>query len=184
MFASVGWSYVIEDPLPPAAVYVTGQHTSLLEGYLSIAFSLCRSDLHPLILIAKEYFKGPFNPILHYLNCLPVNRQNPTGLISAIKIKAQQHPRFGIAFCPEGTRARTSGWRKGFYNTAKTLSLPIVFADWDPQSKKLKLCNSKIDNAKNFTFEEVMDISRDFYSTRTGIHPEKASPIRYYKKKK
>lgn len=183
MFALTGWSYEIEGELPPAAVYVTGQHTSLLEGYLSIAFTLCHPNFKSKLLIAEEYFKPPLGPIISFFGAIPVNRRSPGDLLDRVKKEIEKSPNIGIGFCPEGTRAKVSGWKKGFYNLAHDMSLPIIFADWDPKSRKLKI-HKRIENAKDLTFEEVMDIAKDFYSTRTGIHPEKASPVRYYKSKK
>lgn len=183
MFASVGWSYEVKGSLPPAAVYVTGQHTSLLEGYLSMAFALCNPSFKPMMLIAKEYFSPPLGPIISYLGAIPVDRKSPGGLMAAIKAEIEKTPSIGIGFCPEGTRSKTSGWKKGFYNLASDMSLPILFADWDPRSRKLNI-QKAVDDASEYTFEEIMDLARDFYSTRTGIHPAKASPVKYYKKKK
>ena len=114
MFAATGWDYEVEGELPDAAVYVTGQHTSLWEGYLSIAFTLCNHSIKPTMLIAKEYFREPLGSVLRFFGAVPVDRKKPGDLMQSILAEASRHPKIGIGFCPEGTRRKVSGWKKGF----------------------------------------------------------------------
>ncbi len=182
MYKIAGWSYDLQCDLPPKAVYVTGQHTSLLEGYLVIAFALQNPHFTPYMLIAKEYFRWPLGPVLRYVGGVPVNRGNPGNIVSKMIEELDKHSPSGIGVCPEGTRKKVAGWKKGFYHIASKLGCPIIFGAFDPKTKVFTI-SKQIEDASKLTFDETLDVAREFYSTRTGIHPEKASPIRYYKAK-
>ncbi len=75
-------------------------------------------------------FRVPlFGRWLRWLGGLPVRRHAPQGavgqMIDAMRDARDQGRFMWLALAPEGTRARTEGWRTGFYRVAFAAGVPV-----------------------------------------------------------
>jgi 1-acyl-sn-glycerol-3-phosphate acyltransferase len=70
-----------------------------------------------------------FGRWLRRLGGLPVRRHTPQGavaqMIDAMRDARAQGRFMWLALAPEGTRARTAGWRSGFYRVAQAAGVPV-----------------------------------------------------------
>jgi 1-acyl-sn-glycerol-3-phosphate acyltransferase len=126
-----GWKIVGELPHLPKFVIIVAPHTSnwdFLAG-LAAKFALAL-DLH---WFGKHtLFRGPLGLLLRALGGRPVRRETPEGIVAEMAAMVDAEPQFLLALAPEGTRARVTQWRTGFYHIAEETGIPIVpvWFDW------------------------------------------------------
>ena len=79
-----------------------------------------------------ELFRGPLGWVLRALGGMPVDRDNPRGLIDQVVGELRRAPAMVLGLAPEGTRRRGARWKTGFYRIASQAGVPIVpgFFDW------------------------------------------------------
>lgn len=81
---------------------------------------------------------------LRYLGGVPVLRhasQGAVGQMTARMLQACSADEFlWLALSPEGTRARTDGWRSGFYRVAVAAGVPLALAFIDYPSRRIGVC--------------------------------------------
>ncbi len=81
-------------------------------------------------------FRMPlFGRWLRWLGGLPVVRHTPQGRVAQMALalrEAREQGRFmWLGLSPEGTRARTEGWRSGFYRVAMQAEVPLALVRLD-----------------------------------------------------
>jgi len=77
---------------------------------------------------------------------------------------------------PEGTRARVSHWKTGFYHIALTAGVPLGMATIDYSKKEVRMVDYAI-----MTGDGTTDVSRirDAYQDCRGLKPESAAPVTF-----
>ena len=84
-----------------------------------------------------------FGRWLRWLGGIPVLRRAPQGVVAPmvqrLREAAERDEFFWLALSPEGTRARTEGWRSGFYQVALGAGVPIGLAYIDYPSRRVGL---------------------------------------------
>lgn len=120
-----------------------------------------------------------FGRWLRWLGGRPVLRHTPQGEVGQMIQDMQESVTTGrfmwLALSPEGTRARTEGWRSGFYRVAHATGVPVglVALDWP---------------RRRVVFDSFWRLSGDLQADLAvfaqrlagvqGWHPEQAAPVR------
>lgn len=131
-----GWK--IEGEIPAElkrCVIIGAPHTTNwdLPISLMIAFSL-NSQLNWMG--KASIFRFPFGGIMRWLGGIPVDREKTTNLVAATVEQLNTQPELRILIAPEGTRAKTKGWKSGFYYMADGAKVPLVLAFVDYPNKR------------------------------------------------
>lgn len=131
-----GWK--VEGEIPAElkrCVIIGAPHTTNwdLPISLMIAFSL-NSQLNWMG--KASIFRFPFGGIMRWLGGIPVDREKTTNLVAATVAQLNTQPELRILIAPEGTRAKTKGWKSGFYYMADGAKVPLVLAFVDYPNKR------------------------------------------------
>lgn len=140
-------------------VLIAAPHTSNWDMPLSlmIAFSL-NTQLH---WVGKQsIFKFPFGGLMRWMGGIPVDRSHTNNMVNATIEKFKELPELRIMMAPEGTRARVTEWKSGFYHIAHGAQVPIVLAFVDYKNKRGGI--GKIFVTSGDYEKDVSDI-REFY---------------------
>lgn len=115
---------------------------------------------------------------VRWIGGVAVDRSSRHGIVNdtvrQMQAAAARGERFWLAVALEGTRSLTSGWRTGAYQVAVQADVPVGLCYFDFRQRVVSLTR----------FVKLTgDVQADFAAfaaylgTRTGRHPELASPI-------
>ena len=139
---------------------------------LGIAWSF---NLNPFWLGKKEMFDGPLAPFFRWTRGIPVDREDPSGLIEELLAASQVHENFALVVTPEGTRGKGEYWKSGFRRIAKAGDMPLTLAF--PRGPG-RTCGF----GPSFRFTDDvgadMDKLREFYADKPGLSPDKKTSPR------
>ena len=90
----------------------------------------------------ESLFRVPlFGRWLRWLGGLAVARHTPQGavaqMIEAMRAARAQGAFMWLALAPEGTRARSAGWRSGFYRVAAEAGVPVALVVLDYENRRV-----------------------------------------------
>ncbi|QTE29476.1 1-acyl-sn-glycerol-3-phosphate acyltransferase [Pengzhenrongella sicca] len=170
VFWSVSRWTLKSEPVPPesASILIGAPHTSNWDFLFMLAITW-DAGISARFLGKKSLFRGPLGPIMRWLGGIPVDRSHPMGLVHAVVERARASERFFLVVTPEGTRARTAGWKSGFYRIALDTGLPITLGYVDRTTMTTGL---------GPTFHLTGDVAADmdriraFYADKSGFSPE------------
>lgn len=181
LLRGIGWTYLklfgfrIEGRPPdlPKCVIIGAHHTSNWDFPLAMAVSFALS--YKIFWLGKEaVFRWPFVSFFQWMGGIPIDRSR-AGNVTAQTIEAfAQSERMALALAPEGTRKRTTAWKRGFYFIAEGAKVPIQLAGLDYGRKTVVFGPLLYPSGD---IEADMRIIRDFYANVTPKHPEKAGPV-------
>ena len=135
----------------------------------------------PLTFWAKHtLFEVPlFGRFLRAVGGLAIDRRAAQGVVAQTVARlrdARLRDQFlWLALAPEGTRARTEGWRSGFYQVALGAQVPLALAYIDYERKCIG-----VDSAWRLSGDPAADMARvaQRYAGRAGRRPDAAAPVR------
>lgn len=168
-----GWRLIMTVPAIERAVIVFYPHTSNWDFVIGL---LARFALGvPVTWAGKDnLFRWPFARMWMAMGGIPVNRREHTGFVAQMAAEFAQRTRMLLAIAPEGTRKRTGYWKSGAYRVALAAEVPLVLAFIDFGRREVgvgAMLKPTGDVGVDF------DALRAFYSTKTGRHPDQASPV-------
>lgn len=125
-------------------------------------------------------FRVPlFGRFVRWLGGRPVRRDVPQGtvgqMIEAMREARERDDFLWLALTPEGTRARTAGWRTGFYRVAHEAGVPVCLGVLDYGRRRV---------GTDSFWRTSGDIDADFavFAARLadcrGRHADHAAPVR------
>lgn len=163
-----GWKVIVKVPDFPKCVICVAPHTSNWDfligklAYLSIGRSAG-------FLIKKDWFIFPLNLIFKAMGGVPVDRNRKTDMVDQIVRRFRESNKFCIAVTPEGTRKKTTQWKKGFYYIALNARVPIVLAYLDYERRTVGL-----EEVFYPTGDEKADMSfiKNYFRHFKAKHPE------------
>lgn len=169
-----GWKMLDGPPVPPKAVLVGYPHTSNWDLATTL-LALLALGVTPRWVGKDTMFRGWRGPIMRALGGVPVNRREQTGFVDRIAQVFAAHDRFLLAIAPEGTRARTEGWKSGFYRIALAAEVPLALGVADYGRKEVGIPAILV-----LTGDEEADMARiaEIYRDRQGCRPANQSPVR------
>jgi 1-acyl-sn-glycerol-3-phosphate acyltransferase len=168
-----GWN--IHGSMPEGVkkcVIAIAPHTSWWDSIIGrLSFWYLRIKVN--ILIKEEAFKPPFGWLIRISGGIPVDRAHGSGTGNMILHKIKNSESICIVITPEGTRAATKRWKKGFYFLAQKADIPILMGFIDYKKKEGgigPMIMPSGDLVKDF---EVM---QKFYDSVTPRHPDRYLP--------
>ena len=166
MLWATRWTAVGE--VPRTGVLVGAPHTSNWDCVMMLLI-MWRGDVTPRVLIKKELFRGPLAWLVPRLGGIPLDRENPGGVVRELVREAKSGEPFLIVLAAEGTRTKGEYWKSGFWRLARAAKLPICLAFIDGPSR-----TSGFGPSITATSDVVADMDqlRAFYADKRGIHPE------------
>ncbi len=154
-------------------VLVAAPHTTNWDYVmmLGVAWSF---NLNPFWLGKKEMFDGPLAPFFRWTRGMPVDREDPSGLIEEVLAASQVHENFALVVTPEGTRGKGEYWKSGFRRIAKAGDMPLTLAF--PRGPG-RTCGFGPSFRVTGDVGADMDKVREFYADKPGLRPDnKTSP--------
>jgi 1-acyl-sn-glycerol-3-phosphate acyltransferase len=170
-----GWRLVGDAPDVKRCVIIFAPHTSNWDFPLLIGalFAFGR----PVAYLAKDaLFRFPIAGLLRWTGAVPVERTERHSLVRTLTQAFREREELWLAMSPEGTRARTDHWKSGFYHVAREAGVPLLLAFIDAPNKECGLGDLLVLSGD---MDADMARLRAFYSSKTGIRPERASDIRF-----
>jgi 1-acyl-sn-glycerol-3-phosphate acyltransferase len=166
IFRLTGWTVVGE--LPRTGIFVGAPHTSNWD-YVVTLLVTWQSGLSPRILVKKEFFHGPLGWLLKLTGSIPVDRQNPAGLVDDLVRQANGGGPFVLVLAAEGSRSKAEYWKSGFYRLSQQTGLPILLGFVDGATKTAGIGPSLTPSGD---IKADMDLIRAFYADKNGFYPE------------
>lgn len=169
LFKVMGWKVEVTVPMGEKYIIALAPHTSNFDFLLGVLYSRAmgiRCDF----LMKKEWFFWPLGILMRYLGGIPVYRSKKMSMTDQLAAVAKERDMFHLCVTPEGTRSRTTEWKKGFYYIALKAGLPILLYGVDYPSKTIRCTESVIPNGD---IEKQMLFIKSYYKDFVGKHPEK-----------
>lgn len=165
----MGWKIVGTFPHQyKKAIVIEAPHTSMWDFYIGwMAFYSL--GIRARFLIKKEMFFFPIGFILKALGGIPVDRGKKNNMVDYVADLFDQYKDLIVIITPEGTRKRTTHWKKGFYYIAQKANLPVVVCFLDYKDKIGGIGFTLIPTGD---FQADFKIIEDFYRGKTAKHPE------------
>lgn len=113
--------------------------------------------------------------MIRQLGGVPIDRTKPLKGLRSSLATIKNNERIALLLAPEGTRAYTDGWRRGFHVLARTAQIPVVYARMDFGTRQITFTAPMM---ASDSFEADLDKIRGFFEGVEALNPEKMSPIR------
>lgn len=154
-------------PDDPAYVVVAAPHTSNWDFTAMIAMAWA-DDVTPVWLGKRELFDGPLGPLMRRLGGIPVDRENPAGLVDEVAALVRDTEHVALVVPPEGTRSHGKYWKSGFHRIASAADVPIVLTFLDGPTRTGGWGPSF---APGDCAADDMPRIREFYADKHGLRP-------------
>jgi len=172
----VGWRTHVVPPPASSYVLIGAPHTSNWDFVLALL--LMAAEKLPIRIMGKDsLFRGPTGVMMRSLGAIPVDRSQKANLVDQVAEIFNQYDDLIIGLAPEGTRARSTRWRTGFYYIALKANVPIVMAYLDYGNK---VCGLGPSFYPTGDIQADFEIIRDFYSGIVGKYPQKQGRIELF----
>lgn len=161
-------------PDAPVYVAVAAPHTSNWDFPAMIAMAWA-SGVTPVWLGKREMFQGPLGGLMRRLGGIPVDRENPAGLVDEVTRLLANAEHVALVVPPEGTRSGGRYWKSGFHRIARGAGVPMVLTYLDGPSRRggWGPCLQPSDSVA-----ADMDAIRAFYRDKRGLRPSrKTDPL-------
>ena len=147
---------------------VAAPHTSNWDFLLMLAMAW-KSGIKVRWLGKDAMFQGVFGPIMRALGGIPVDRENPAGLVDGMAARLGSGESFALVVPAEGTRGKGEYWKSGFRRIAAAADVPIVLRYLDGPTR-----TGGFGLVMRPTDDVVADMERvsEFYSDKLGETPE------------
>ena len=171
-FRLTGW--VIEGSIPdePKLVIIAYPHTSNWDFLVFLAI-VRHFGLEVRFLAHEGLFVGPFAWLLRRWGAIPVQRGVGSAVAKAVA-SFDRSDSMLLVLAPEGTRARGSAWKSGFWRIADAADVPVLMGFVDRDTKRMGFGPTlKVDGDA----EGWMEQARVFYEDKRGLKPENRGPL-------
>jgi len=170
---SLGWNIQNNVTVPSKFIMILAPHTSNWDLiFMKALMDSLGRDFYWFG--KKELFNWPMGVVFRRLGGISIDRSLQKNSVNRTVKMIQSQDRIIIGITPEGTRAKASGWKSGFYHIAYIARVPIVLAFLD---YSLKVCGlgCVVEPSGDITVD--MKLIRKFYSGITPKHPENIGDI-------
>lgn len=170
LLARAFWSFskwnLVTEPAPDRPTILVGApHTSNWDFVVMLAIAWrMRVDVHWLG--KHSLFAGWRGPIMRGLGGIPVDRSDPSKIVTEVVDRMRNGEVFALVITPDGTRSGHTHWKSGFHRIAMATGMPVTLGYLDTATRTTGL---------GPTFEMTGDIAadmdriREFYADKRGI---------------
>jgi len=121
----LGWRIEGELPDIPKMIVIAAPHSSAWDFVIGVGL-LFALRLDVRFLGKDSLFRGPLGVFMRWVGGIPVDRDEPEGIVEAAIASFKASDRLIMALAPEGTRKRVDRWKTGFHRMALGAGVPIV----------------------------------------------------------
>jgi len=162
------------EPAPSAAgILIGAPHTSNWDFVIMLAIAW-RLGIDVRWLGKHTLFTGWRGPLMRALGGIPVDRRDPSSVVTDVLERVRRGEVFHLVVTPEGTRSG-AGWKSGFYRIARGADLPVTLGYVDRTTM-----TTGLGPTVRLTGDVAadMDVIRAFYSDKAGVRPERRTEPR------
>lgn len=142
LYKRMGWSVNVSEDHPDKYIICLAPHTSNWDFILGQLYAGAKG-MKSNFLMKKEWFFWPLGSLFKRLGGIPVHRQKKSSMTDAMAETAKAAKTFHLCITPEGTRSKTTEWKKGFYFIALKAGIPILLYGVDYE-RRLIQCTKTI----------------------------------------
>jgi 1-acyl-sn-glycerol-3-phosphate acyltransferase len=155
------------EPAPAEAGLLIGApHTSNWDFVLMLAIAW-KLGIDVRWLGKHTLFAGWKGPVMRALGGIPVDRRDPSGVVTEVLGRVRAGEVFHLVVTPEGTRSG-DGWKSGFYRIAREADLPVTLGYVDRTTMTTGLGPTL---RLTGDVRADMDRVRAFYADKAGLRP-------------
>lgn len=172
--AAVFWRFSRWTPVDEAfprqpGIVIGAPHTSNWDFVHMLALAW-KNDA-PIRWLGKHtLFTGWKGPIMRGLGGIPVDRNNPYGVVEHVLAEVAAGRVFHLIVTPDGTRSAKGPWKSGFYRIAREAHLPVTLGFVDRTTMTLGI-GPTIELTGDVAAD--MDVIRAFYADKAGNDPRR-----------
>jgi 1-acyl-sn-glycerol-3-phosphate acyltransferase len=162
------WTLAGDSAPDGPSVLIGAPHTSNWDFVLMLGIAW-RHGIDIRWLGKKSLFNGWRGPIMRALGGIPVDRDDPSRVVTEVVERIRAREVFGLVVTPDGTRGSNEYWKSGFYRIARETGMPVTLGFVDRTTMTTGL---------GPTFELTGDVAADmdriraFYADKAGVRPE------------
>lgn len=170
LFARAFWSFskwnLLTEPAPDRPTVLIGApHTSNWDFVVMLAIAWrMRVDVHWLG--KHSLFTGWRGPIMRGLGGIPVDRSDPSKIVTEVVDRMRDGEVFALVITPDGTRGGHTHWKSGFHRIAMATGMPVTLGYLDTATRTTGL-GPTLEMTGDIAAD--MDRIREFYADKRGI---------------
>ena len=170
LFARAFWSFskwnLVTEPAPDRPTVLIGApHTSNWDFVVMLAIAWrMRVDVHWLG--KHSLFTGWRGPIMRGLGGIPVDRSDPSKIVTEVVDRMRDGEVFALVVTPDGTRGGHTHWKSGFHRIAMATGMPVTLGYLDTATRTTGL-GPTLEMTGDIAAD--MDRIREFYADKRGI---------------
>jgi 1-acyl-sn-glycerol-3-phosphate acyltransferase len=130
----LGWKTIGGVVPEKKCIIIAAPHTSAWDFIICWLFYTSVGG-KAMVLIKKEFFFWPVGYFLKAMGGLPIDRSRGANVIKQVVKEFETKDSMHLAITPEGTRKKTTKWKRGFHTIAKLANVP-VYAGYSDFEKK------------------------------------------------
>lgn len=172
LLARAFWSFskwkLVTEPAPNRPTILVGApHTSNWDFVVMLAIAWrMRVDVHWLG--KHSLFTGWRGPIMRGLGGIPVDRSDPSTIVTEVVDRMRDGEVFALVITPDGTRGGHTHWKSGFHRIAMATGMPVTLGYLDTATRTTGL-GPTLEMTGDIAAD--MDRIREFYADKRGIRP-------------
>ncbi|GGC23393.1 1-acyl-sn-glycerol-3-phosphate acyltransferase [Brevibacterium sediminis] len=172
LLARAFWSFskwnLVTEPAPNRPTILVGApHTSNWDFVVMLAIAWrMRVDVHWLG--KHSLFTGWRGPIMRGLGGIPVDRSEPSKIVTEVVDRMRDGEVFALVITPDGTRGGHTHWKSGFHRIAMATGMPVTLGYLDTATRTTGL-GPTLEMTGDIAAD--MDRIREFYADKRGIRP-------------
>jgi 1-acyl-sn-glycerol-3-phosphate acyltransferase len=177
------WGWKTEGEVPEEhkkLLIVEAPHTSNWD-YLLGMLAITSIGVKVNVIIKKELFFWPLGLLLKKIGGIPLDRSGKLSKVEALANLFKEKDELNLAITPEGTRALSTKWKRGYYYIAVKAEVPILLTALD-YKKKTGIFGKLLYPTGNY--DEDFKIIKDFYKGVVAKYPENFNLSEQYLQKK
>lgn len=168
LYQQMGWALDVTEAHPDKCIICLAPHTSNWDFIIGQLYARAEG-MKANFLMKKEWFFWPLGPIFRKLGGIPVWRSKHNSMTDNLAQTALQRQTFQLCITPEGTRARTTEWKKGFYYIAMKAGIPILLYGIDYRDKLISCTKTIVPDGN---IEAQMHEIKEYYKDFIGKKPQ------------
>ncbi len=177
-----GWTPVNEVPADLGnAVTLVAPHTAVADFFVGIGY-YWYYGIPFKFMIKAEFFKNRFvGWLLNKMGAVRVDRGKQNHLVEQMIDMFSHNQDTQLLICPEGTRKKTSHWKRGFHLIARGANVPILLGFIDYEKRR---CGVEKVFYPTDDYEKDLAEIWDYYTSMKvmGKHPEQFNLYDNYSK--
>ena len=138
VLALFGWQIAGHAPNLPKFIVIGAPHTSNWDFSLAMLFFIALG-LRVSWMGKDSFINGRLKRVWHWMGGVAINRRAAHGVVNQMVDVFNKRDKFVLGLTPEGTRAKVSRWKTGFYHIACGANVPILPVAIDYKIKTLQL---------------------------------------------